>query len=86
MKHIASVLALVSVLAGAAHADNAANKNAALPKGMVTVEDVQAVVVESRQWNRADEEAFQKAQVHAQHPLIAQLAGKISQGLKYAMQ
>lgn len=86
MKHIASVLVLVSALVGAAHADNAARKEAALPQGMITVEEVQDVVVEAKSWTRADEDAFQKEQARAHHPLIAQLAGKISQGLKYAMQ
>lgn|GEM_PF-3283252 len=86
MKHIASVLVLASALVGVAHADNAASKKAALPQGMVTVEDIQTVVVESKQWTHADEEAFQRAQAPARHPLLAQLAGKISQGLKYAMQ
>jgi len=85
MKHIASVLAVVSALAGAAHADNAA-KETALPQGMISVEEVQTVVVEAKRWSLADEEAFKKAEASSRHPLIAQLAGKISQGFKYAMQ
>jgi hypothetical protein len=86
MKYVASVLVLVGALAGVAHAENAASKAGALPKVSVTIEEIQTVVVETKQWSRAEEEALRKAQEPAHRPTFAQLAGKITQGLKYAMQ
>lgn len=49
MRRVAAVVALVSVLAGAVGAESVfkAVQNANLPKGSVTVEEVQTVVVEA---------------------------------------
>lgn len=49
MRRVAAVVALVSVLAGAVGAEGVikAVQNANLPKGTVTVQEVQTVVVEA---------------------------------------
>lgn len=49
MRRVAAVVALVSVLAGAVGAESVikAVQNASLPKGTVTVQEVQTVVVEA---------------------------------------
>jgi hypothetical protein len=88
MKYIASAVVLLGVLAGAAHADNAAavHKRAPLPQGIVTVVEIPTVLVEANRWSAADETAYRKAQ--AKQPSFwgsLKLAFKTDRDGRYAM-
>jgi hypothetical protein len=83
MKNLVSVVALLSVLAGAAQATEV-GKQAVLPKGVVTVEMIPTVVVEAKRWSAADEAALQKTQANAAAQSGEQLS-KSSRGPEYAM-
>lgn len=56
MRRVAAVVALVSVLAGAVGAESVykAVQNANLPKGSVTVQEIENVIVEASITNPAD--------------------------------
>lgn len=84
MKYVAAAVVLASALAGVAQADTAVKQ--ALPKGVVTIEDVHTVVVVAKRWNAADEAALQKARANAAAQTGDKFAAKLTQGVKYAMQ
>ncbi|HSB96187.1 MAG TPA: hypothetical protein VLC91_07055 [Spongiibacteraceae bacterium] len=78
MRRIAVVAMLVSVLAGAVGAEGVikAVQNSNLPKGSVTVEEIQTVVAEAEVLSSADNEALRNA---------AKPSVKSTQDLAYAM-
>ena len=85
MKYLASAVVLLSVFASAAHAESGAHKQANLPRGVVTVEEIPTVVVEAKRWNNADEAAFKKAQASNSTKPANRLVQTIRRGLEYAM-